>query len=227
MRIPYKLTSGIALATSSLAVVSEFLPPPPRKPVAPSVDGAVGWDPCMVWVQYGPMERLTVLVGFGAFLLFTARGLRNRPGPRWMAIVGVLTVLVAVASDWWRVAAGCYSTASLMCSFTAFSAVAIMFLHHALQPRPEDHIRLQNRRFRSLAYRGILPASMSIPVAWAGLNVFKALDHPQLEHTVVDALQRSLSWAEVVLFPFAAAVGFRRLVTWLEGIRGWNASSGR
>jgi hypothetical protein len=210
MKIPYKITSGIALGTLSLAIVSAFLPlPPPRH--------LLTWDPCMAWVNYDPMERLVLFLCFGTFLVLTAQGLRNRSGPRWLAIVGVLALVLGVASDWWRIAGGCYSTASLICSFTWFGAVAVMFLHHAIQPRAESQARLKDGRLRTLVYRGVLPAFVSMPVAWSILNQFTALTYaghnPQFALTAIRTVQRYIGWAEIVLFPFAAAVSLRWLMT--------------
>jgi hypothetical protein len=107
MKIPYRITSWMAaVATVVLPVLSNFLPPQPPKHFPQAPDGAVGWDPCTVWVHYAPMYRLVVLVCFVAFTVFVVQGFWNRPGLRWLAIAGVPALAAAIMSDWWRISAG-------------------------------------------------------------------------------------------------------------------------
>jgi hypothetical protein len=69
MGIPYRLTSAAALVSPAL-----FLIPVPPRPVHPLNQ----WDPCSLWPQIDPMYKLVALSWFGAYALFTIRGLRNR-----------------------------------------------------------------------------------------------------------------------------------------------------
>src|SRR5712691_11115297 len=93
--VPFGLRQVRAAALGSLAlpIASEFLPPAPPRPRPVSVvSGSVVWDPCTLWVQLDPMYRLIALVWLGAYVVFTIRGLRNRSGPRWLGVAGVLAL---------------------------------------------------------------------------------------------------------------------------------------
>ena len=109
MRIPYRLTSGAALGALALPIVVAFLPRAPH---------AVGWDLCStIDDQFEMMPKLVTLVWLGAYIVFIVHGLRNRSGPRWLAIAGVLALFLSIESHWWRIS-NCSSSGS----------VAILFL---------------------------------------------------------------------------------------------------
>lgn len=58
MRFTYRLTSAAALGSLALPIASVFLPSAaPRPHPVPLEAGAVGFDPCSVWVQIDPMDR--------------------------------------------------------------------------------------------------------------------------------------------------------------------------
>ncbi len=204
MRIPYRVTSGIALGTLLLDIASGFLPVAPRRHVPASVEGAVAWDPCWAWEQRAAMANLLGLLCFGALFFFVVQGLRNRPGPRWFAIIGVPALALQVASDWWRIKAGCYSTPNLVGLFTWVGAAELMFLHHAVQTRTP----LQDRRLRTALCRSVIPAFLWTPVAWSLVNWFGALT-PGHKPPLIGIVQHYISWTAVILFPLAAAVGLR------------------
>jgi len=210
-RIPYRLTSGVALSSFSLAIVTLFLPPPPPKYLPPSVNDEVAWDPCSVWVQIGAMERAALWICFAAFLLFTIRGLRNRPGPRWFAIVGFVALVEGIVDDWWRIAGGCYSRTSLICSFTWFSALGLMFLHHSIQRKHSSDPVSRRAGFWGKVQGGILPVFVSLPVACTALDQvrFRAYhrNHPTIAYTALTNATRWLGWTEIVLLPVVAALG--------------------
>src|ERR1035441_5867865 len=102
MQIPYRLTSGAALAALALPIVSAFLPgSTPRLRPVPLQDGSIGWDPCFLWVQLHPMAKLVALVWLAAYVMFTLWGIRNRSGPRWLAVAGILAPSLWVQSQLW------------------------------------------------------------------------------------------------------------------------------
>ena len=208
MKIPYRVTSGIALGTLLLLIASEFLPAAPRRHVPASLAGAVGWDPCSMWEQRAAMANLLGVLCFGAFLFFVVQGLRNRPGPRWFAIIGVFALVLQTASDRWRIKAGCYSTPSVVGLFTWVGAVELMFLHHAVQTRT----RLQDRHLRTAVYRSVVPAFLWTPVAWSLVDSLRALP-PDHDPPMIGTVQHYISWAALILFPLAAAVGLRAAAT--------------
>src|SRR5690242_15505620 len=98
MRTRYRITSSVVLAALLLLLVSAFFPPPKQTPVTSGAEAA--WNPCTMWVNYGGIHDLMVLVCFGAFLIFIVQGFRNRAGPRWLAFVGVLAIIQIVEDEW-------------------------------------------------------------------------------------------------------------------------------
>ena len=131
MKISYRITSGAVLGALALPIASRFLPQPSGlDPIY------TGWEPCTVWVDYGPLFKFVLFLCLAGIVVFTIRGLRNRPGPRWLGIACVPALLLAILSESLRIthASGCYSKARLICWFTWLGVVMIMFLHHAVQP---------------------------------------------------------------------------------------------
>ena len=81
-QIPYRLTSGAALGALALLFV-----PSPR---------AVGWGNACGNMddQFDMTRKLVMLVWLGAYVVFVRQGLRNRSGPKWLAIAGVLALFL-------------------------------------------------------------------------------------------------------------------------------------
>jgi len=125
MHSRYRITSLAALAATALLCLSGLLPGP-RRPVS--------FDPCMLWVQVPFLVKLATALLFYAFLVFLLQGIRNRPGPRWLAVVGLCSLLV-LAHDrlWWWQSCSTPSHIAIDCLWGA--AMSTMLLHHALQPR--------------------------------------------------------------------------------------------
>jgi len=197
MKIPYRITSGIALGTRLLDIAWEFLALAPRRHIP-------AWDPCSLWDQRAGMPKLFDVLCFGVFLFFVVQGLRNRPGPRWFAILGVPAFVLLIAADWWRISAGCYSTPNLVGRFIWVGAAELMLLHHAVQPRTQ----LQDRRLRTAIYRSVVPAFLWTPVAWCLVNLLRALT-PDRDPPLIGSVQHCISWGALILFPLAVAVGLR------------------
>jgi len=128
MRVPYRLTSGAALSALALTLVASFVPRAPR---------AAGFDPCsIIDDQWNMMPKLPTLVWLGAYVLFSVQGLRNRSGPRWLAIAGLLAgVLSSLVEVSKHIRFGCYTKDGLVLSLMWFGFAMIMFLHHAVRPR--------------------------------------------------------------------------------------------
>ena len=223
MKIPYRVTSGMAAAaTVVLPIVSAFLPPRPSRPLPQASDGAVAWDPCTTWVQYAPMYRLVLLVCLAAFTVFMVQGLRNRPGPRWLAIAGVPALAAAIMSDWWQMSADCYSAGSVKLLFLWAGIVSLMFLHHSVQPRATGHDEQGSvRRSWSalLACRGIFRVLAFLPIAWSVLNVFRDVrhgDNATFVPTAIVAIQHCIAWTTSGLFLLGASLVFYLLVVRLR-----------
>jgi hypothetical protein len=145
MRISYRFTSGAAVVAMALVMSEAFLPPAPLRPRPVSLEpGAVSWDPCSIWEQLHPMYRLAAFVSFGAFVVLAYQGIRNRSGPRWLAIAGVPALALWIDSDWWRISAGCYSSRSATVLFAWAATVSLMFfttLSNAPYGRPVERER--------------------------------------------------------------------------------------
>ncbi|WP_321477418.1 hypothetical protein [uncultured Paludibaculum sp.] len=126
----------------------------------------------------GAIDKLAVLVGSAAFLIFLVQGLRNRTGPRYLAMAGLSAVPLAVLGDWWRIGAGCYSTGGMVCAFTWLGSVSLMFLHHATQPCSQASAECEQRsRFGRLCYDVLFPAFVLMPLIWAVLNQFRVMTY--------------------------------------------------
>lgn len=228
MRIQYKITSALALCGFALGIASMFLPAPPPNRLS-SATGAVGWDPCTAWVQYGAAERPVGFIWFGAFVVFTTQGLRDRPGPRWLALAAVVALLLGVQSDWWRIAGGCYSTPSLILWFIWLGTLITMFMHHAVQPAQrvvasDNAVRmtrigleLRAGALWTLVRRNVYAAFVFMLLAWCILNRVRVLtydgDDVHFSYLVTIALQHCVAWAAFGFFVLAAALGFQRLIT--------------
>ena len=133
MKISYRLTSGAALGVLALSIVASFVAPAPR---------AAGFDLCdLLEPQWGPtIPKLATLVWLGAYVVFTVQGLRNRSGPRWLAIACVPALVLTLVKESERARSFCY-TGTPIGLFIWFSAVMIMFLHHAFQPRTPGTVK--------------------------------------------------------------------------------------
>jgi hypothetical protein len=223
MKIPYRVTSGMAaVATVVLPVASNFLPPRPPRHLPPAPAGAIAWDPCTAWVQYAPMYRLVVLVCFAALTVVLVQGFRNRPGPRWLAIAGVPALAAAIMSDWWRISAGCYSSGGVTLLFIWAGIVNLMFLHHAVQPRTalSELSGGRARRWPALVWHSIFQALVFLPIAWSILNGFRDWRHGDgttFAQAVIIAIQHCIAWAMIFLFFLAIGICFYWFVSRLRG----------
>jgi len=134
MRLSYRTTTALALTTFVLLLSGESLFNPSRVPVpeAAAEVGVVRSDPCMMWEQIPATVRLSAFVWFGSFLVLLVQGLRNRPVPRWLAIVCLIALVPSVNHELWRVQR-CYTTLNAVAFWIWISAVAVMCLHQVVQ----------------------------------------------------------------------------------------------
>ncbi|MCC6589868.1 MAG: hypothetical protein IT168_24450 [Bryobacterales bacterium] len=168
-----------------------------------------------------------MLLLFSAFLVFAVSGLRNRPGPRWLAISGMFAIPMVVASDWWRISANCYSKSGLVSTCVWLSAVTGMFLHHAFQPRAPVRTdprgpATRRQQINHFVHRSALPSFLITLLTWALLNQFRALtydgDNPNRIHGAIIAVQQLVAWAAAALFVVAVAVGLHALISQLRTV---------
>jgi hypothetical protein len=215
MKIPYRLTSGVALSALALLMVVASLSRAPRD---------AGWDPCTVDDQFDTMPKLVTLVWLGAYAVVTVRGLRNRSGPRWLAIAGMLALFLSIESSW-RISAGCYSRGSVAIFFLWAGIVSLLFLHHAVQPQttflvgrgPGSLSGSHPANLLRLAWRGVLPALAFMPITWSALNTFRRFgSESNLAQEAIATVQRCISWATFVLFLVAAALLLTLLIIHLR-----------
>ena len=139
MKISYRMTSGAALGALVVRIASKFALWHPGGVLTAKGDSVV-WDPCEAWaVHHTPLAEVAFLLCLAGFVVFTIQGLRNRPGPRWLAIPCVPALALVILGESRRLArevrSGCSSKAGLIWFFIWLSVVMIMFLHHAVQPR--------------------------------------------------------------------------------------------
>jgi hypothetical protein len=159
------------------------------------------------------MAKLVAVVWSAAYVMFTVWGMRNRSGPRWFAVAGVLALGLWIQSDWWRIAAGCYSNRSLTSLFLWAGVVNLMFLHHLAQRHSEDSVAAhplsptgpEEGRPLKAANLVALRALVFTPIAWSGLNALRTFRRePTLTERAIVMAQHCLSWAALVLFLCAA-----------------------
>ena len=124
MKVPYILTSGAALCAPALLILAPSVTQTPR--VADSYACDLMDD------QFAMMPKLFAFVWLAAYIVFTAQGLRNRPGPSWLAIAGMLALSLSVKSYWWRLS-NCVTSGSRFRSLLFAGIVSLMFLHHAMR----------------------------------------------------------------------------------------------
>ena len=138
MKLSYRLTSGVVLVILLLGVTIGSLAPSPLPQVSPptSEQGAVGFDPCGMWRQIPPIERLSVLLFLGSLLVLMVQGLRNREAPRWLALGNLITLGLLAKYEWWQVS-HCYTKLDIGTCFVSVSALVLMCLHRILR-RPDE-----------------------------------------------------------------------------------------
>jgi hypothetical protein len=213
MRTRYRVTSSIVLGTLLLLILSAFLPQAKRV-AASTPDGVATWDPCTMIVEYGSMHNLMGLITFGALITFTAQGLRNRFGPRWLAIIGLLGLILVVEDAAWQ--GGCYRPASQVRSGIWFGSVALLFLHHSLQPRRQNEAWSQGSHRVKLACQGVLGVFVSLLGAWFAfvqLMHIIAGSKPDLAATLTSTVQRNISLPAYVLLPFVTIIAAYQIAT--------------
>ncbi len=159
------------------------------------------------------MAKLIALVWIVAYVIFVVRGLRNRSGPRWFAVAGVFALSLWIQSDWWRIAAGCYSDRYLAILFLWAGIVNVMFVHHVIQRphgnplsgHPLSPTRSETAPQIRAANAAVIRGLVFAPVAWSALNALRTFDRePSLMQRAIAMLQHGVSWTALVLLVCAA-----------------------
>ncbi len=213
MRTRYRITSLFALGTLLVLMISVFLPMSRQSQLGAGTDAR--WNPCMAFVNYGPMHNLIALVWFTAFIGCITQGWRNHSAPRWLAIAGVLAITLSVEDEWWQISNRCYGQPGLILSALYFSAVLLMFLHHALQPRGGDQSgNLGSKVVRVIAHGSRLGLLLLL-AAWfvlIQLTLLNGARNSVFSASLIGAVQRNIALPAFVLFLLtgvAAVLGFR------------------
>lgn len=211
----YRMTSIAVLGTFVLVVFSSFLTRHSNPVSAPQNGAEIAWDPCMMWVNYGYMHDLAALVTFGAFLFFAVQGLRGRSGPRWLALAGLLSLVLAIEDMWWQITCG--GTVHAVLIGTWYCCVAIMFLHHAVHPSegsgdwPQGHMRV------AILYKGVVFAFMSLLSFWLGLYQLALLAPAQKREfaaEIIGGVQGNIALPAHLLLLGAVGLGAYRRLAW-------------
>ena len=209
MKIPYKATSGAALgALALLFVPSAWMP-------VPSPPRSEGWDVVcgLIDDQWDTTPKLLVAVWLGAYVVFVRQGLRNRSGPRWLAIAGLLALFLWIESQSLWISGACGSPARATHVFLWAGIVSVMFLHHGFQrpakfvdrppsgssrgPGPADSLRR--------ALRAVLPALAFLPIASFELRLLGRLGNDPTQ-TAIGVVQNCISWVTFALFLIVIAL---------------------
>lgn len=208
MKIPYAGSSKFAAGALSVLLISVLLLP--LAPIPPRAGGS-SFPPCRTWSYFDPPDRLAVLVWVLAFGVLLARGLRDRPGPRWLAIAGaMLCPASTLPSEWWRSASNCYNPAVVACWSLFLLATIAMFLLHSIQPgsaklsRPNlaFHGGFSARGWRYIS-RNALPMFGSMLLVLYVLHCLQVItydaDNPHVVHYVIVLAERYLGWLTLSL----------------------------
>jgi hypothetical protein len=110
------------------------------------------------------MHSLARLVCIAAFIVFMAQGLRNRSGPRWLAMTGLISVAVVFEVEWINIIA--YGTVGTIVLCIWYASVAAMFLLHAARPWGENRERSKTNRLGALAYGIVISSFVLVMAAW-------------------------------------------------------------
>ena len=142
MRVSYRVTSGLVIATYLLLIFSEYLFHPSRPvhdPVAPVKAGAIQFDPCGMWISQMPMTVIIPGLFFSVSMpILLVQGMRNRSVSRWLAVASLISLGPVVNDQLWMVQ-HCYSTLGVVGFWVCNAAVALMCLHQIVQ-RPLKNI---------------------------------------------------------------------------------------
>lgn len=242
MRISYRTTSIVVLVVLPLAVAFSLLPLPQQRPLTSTKEGLLGWDPCSLWEQMDPMVKAVTVVWLAALVVLVIRGLRNRPGQRWAGIAGLLATILTITANHWRIAAGCYTASNLISWFAWSGAVCLLFLHHALRPRPRlektntseprNSSSADVPRPRSLSCfarsfdRASVPSLAFMIIAGSALVQLRALAYQgrprqaSLAFVTTNALRSCVGWAILALILLMCARWIYRLARQLSARSG-------
>ena len=208
LTIPYRFTSSIAVSAFGVLIIGAFFQTSTSTPAISNRDRG-GWNLCSAWVNYGSMHNLMVIISFGAFIVLTIQGLRSRSGPRWLAILGLLSLIVLIEDEWWQITK-CYS----LCNNVWLTVPVMVLLHHTFQ-RPIQPIYLNRpTRLARFASAIVLGAFASLVLIWFVLSQFMlivATRHPHLVEDVILRVEPPIGFTSLVLFPFATAITLSRL----------------
>ena len=210
------MTSLAAMGTFFLIILSALLTRQHSTPVSAPQNGTeVEWNPCSMWVNYGPMHGLTGLVALGTSLLFAARGLRGRSGPRWLALAGLLSLVLAIEGMWWQI--GCGGPVRAVLIGTWYCSLAISLLYHAVYHSQRSADWPPGHTTVAIFYRAVVFGFMALLVFWLGLFQL-ALVAPaqkrQFAAEIIGRVQASVALPAYLLLSGALALGAYRRVAW-------------
>jgi hypothetical protein len=160
------------------------------------------------------MHGVVAFVAFGTLIVFAAQGFRNRSGPRWLALFGILALVLAIEDEWWRIK--CYAAPGLLLGLI-WLAVAGLLLHQAVQGgRKSSPPDTERRSLSRLALDAVLLAFTLVFVTW--FCVFQtallvAHHDPQVAAMIVSKVQRWIGWPASAMLPVAAFATLQRVVT--------------
>jgi hypothetical protein len=207
----YRITSSFFLVGLALMVVSAAFLGSPQVAV-PEQSGEVSWDPCQMIVEYGPMHNLMSLVSFGALVVLTVQGLRNRPAHRWLAIAGVLGLILVLQDN---EQLGCYTRPRRILASVWLGSIALLFLIHVFQPRTRDGAPSRNGWAR-LACQTVIALFLFLMGAWFTFYQVATIlsdKDPNLVTGLVSSAQHKISWPAHLLFLLAVAASIYECIT--------------
>lgn len=132
MRISYRVSSiSVLLIFAGMFLLPESLMVRPRA-LKSFANGAVSFDPCMMWARIGWLIRVSAFVWLATFLSLFAQGIRNRTVPRVVAIVSLTAFCLGPFNQLWRIQY-CEANLTIVVFSVWIMAVGLMCIHHIIQ----------------------------------------------------------------------------------------------
>ena len=105
--------------------------------------------------------------------------MRNRTGPRWFAIAGLLAFIPVVEDTWWVASARCDGNPHPVALLIWYGSLALMLLHHGLQPAAQP-AGSPERRIVTILGNTVPVAFLSTLLVSFGVRQFEQFWHGDL-----------------------------------------------
>jgi hypothetical protein len=133
MKISYRLSTGVMLATFAAGIAADVLFPHQLPSQRQGVAG-LSWGPCAMWEPVSGVAQLSVVLFFLGVVTLSVAGILNRPLPRWLPILCLANFAVYLRYSFWYWQY-CASPRNRAIGTIWFGTVVLMCLHQFFQRR--------------------------------------------------------------------------------------------